>query len=76
MFLRGAGRLLAEVRPALLLEVAESNAEAVGALLAAARYRLFDAAEPAEGFPPVARPVWETLALPEERAAAWLARGG
>jgi FkbM family methyltransferase len=76
LVLRGAGRLLAEVRPALLLEVAESNAGAVGELLAAARYRLFDAAEPARGFPPVARPVWDTLALPEERAAAWLARSG
>jgi FkbM family methyltransferase len=76
LVLRGAGRLLAEVRPALLLEVAESNAEAVRELLGAARYRLFDAAEPARGFPPVARPVWDTLALPEERAAAWLARSG
>jgi FkbM family methyltransferase len=76
LVLRGAARLLAEVRPALLLEVAESNAEAVRELLGAARYRLFDAAEPARGFPPVARPVWDTLALPEERAGAWLARGG
>jgi FkbM family methyltransferase len=70
LVLRGAGRLLAEVRPALLLEVAESNAEPVGELLTAARYRLFDAAEPAKGFPPVARPVWDTLALPEEQGAA------
>jgi hypothetical protein len=30
----------------------------------------------APAFAPLARPVWDALALPEERAAAWLARGG
>lgn len=65
--LQGARRLLAEVRPRLLLEVAEANAEAVTALLHGAGYRLFDAADPARGLPPVARAVWDTLAVPKER---------
>ncbi|MCS7269403.1 MAG: FkbM family methyltransferase, partial [Geminicoccaceae bacterium] len=68
LVLRGAERLLREVRPRLLIEVAETNAEPVTELLRAAGYRLFDAAEPGKGLPPVDRAVWDTLAVPEERA--------
>ncbi len=68
--LRGARRLLAEVRPRLLLEVAEPNAEAITAILRSAGYTLFDAADPARGLPPVDRAVWDTYAIPAERAGA------
>lgn len=66
--LEGGRRLLTEVRPRLLVEVAERNADRVGAILRAAAYRLLDAADPARGLPEVARAVWDTLAVPEERA--------
>lgn len=72
LVLQGGRRLLAEVRPALLLEVAEGNAQAVTSILREARYHLFDAADPARALPPVERAVWDTLALPAERAAGRL----
>ncbi len=58
---------LAEVRPTLLLEVGEANADAVTELLGRAGYRLHDAADPERGLPEVDRAVWDTLALPTER---------
>ncbi len=70
--LAGAARLLAEVRPAIVCEVSAENSAAVAAILAAARYELFDAAEPpAPQMPPntrrpLAAPAWNTLALPRE----------
>jgi FkbM family methyltransferase len=64
--LQGAGRLLHEVRPTLLCEVAAANAREVGALLHGHGYTLFDAtAHP--GREPLALPVWNTLALPAAR---------
>jgi FkbM family methyltransferase len=60
--LRGAGRLLREVRPVLLCEVGDDNAAAVGRLLREHGYTLFDAERP-DG-PPVERPAWNTLAIP------------
>lgn len=62
--LRGAERLLAEVRPVLLCEVAEENAAEVGARLRAHRYVLHDAAAPPDRRPPIQAPVWNTLAAP------------
>jgi FkbM family methyltransferase len=61
--LRGAGRLLREVRPVVLCEVGEENAAAVGELLRGHGYTLFDAASP--GGPPVDLPTWNTLARPD-----------
>jgi FkbM family methyltransferase len=61
--LRGAERLLGEVRPAVICEVSEENAAGVGALLHRHGYTLFDAA--AEARRPLDRPVWNTLALPQ-----------
>jgi FkbM family methyltransferase len=61
--LQGAGRLLREVRPVLLCEVETANVQAVGDLLHAHGYTLFDAAaHPGGGR--IAQPVWNTLALP------------
>ena len=65
LVLRGGGRLLREVRPILLCEVVEENAREVGALLRGHGYSLFDA-EAHPGGPPLALPVWNTLALPPE----------
>lgn len=68
LVLQGARRLLAEARPRLLIEVAEPNADAVTTLLHQAGYTLFDAADPARGLAPVDRAVWDTCAIPAERA--------
>jgi FkbM family methyltransferase len=62
--LRGAGRLLAEVRPVVLCEVGEDNAAAVGDLLQGHGYTMFDAATHPDG-EPIGRPAWNTLALPD-----------
>ncbi|HEX5758993.1 MAG TPA: FkbM family methyltransferase [Thermoanaerobaculia bacterium] len=62
--LRGAERLLAEIRPVLLCEVARENAGPVGERLARHGYRLHDAAAPPGGRRPLAAPAWNTLALP------------
>jgi FkbM family methyltransferase len=62
--LRGAARLLEEVRPVLLCEVTEENAEAAGALLGGHGYTLFDAAAPAGRRHALDRAAWNTLALP------------
>jgi FkbM family methyltransferase len=63
--LRGGGRLLREIRPLLLCEVAEENASAVGDLLRDHGYSMFDANSP--GREPLDRPAWNTLALPKPR---------
>jgi hypothetical protein len=62
--LRGARRLLAEARPRMLLEVYEDNAEEVGALLREHGYVMFDAELPSEARTALARPAYNTVALP------------
>ncbi len=62
--LRGASELLARHRPVLLCEVGDDTAGAVGGLLLAAGYTLFDAAQPRGTRRPLATPAWNTLALP------------
>ncbi len=71
--LAGAHHLLAAVRPVLLVEVGGEAEEAVGELLAAADYLLFDASRPLAGQAPTAQPPFNTLALPRE---AWQAGAG
>jgi FkbM family methyltransferase len=66
--LGGGRRLLGEVRPAVLCEVSEQNADKVAALFAAANYELFDASAPTGQRRPVQRPVWNTLALPVSKS--------
>jgi len=61
--LRGAGRLLGEIRPALLCEVGEENGREVGDLLRSHGYTMFDAAT-SPGGGPIDQPAWNTLALP------------
>lgn len=62
--LRGAERLLAEIRPLLVCEVAAENAAEVGERLGRHGYTLFDAALPADRRIPLATPAWNTLAVP------------
>jgi FkbM family methyltransferase len=62
--LRGADRLLGEVRPLLLCEVAAENADEVGERLRRHSYTLLDAALRPVHRVPLARPVWNTLAVP------------
>lgn len=61
--LRGASRLLADVRPVLLIEVSSENAGVVGECLAAARYRMEDA-DAGDGLA-ITAPAYTTLAVPE-----------
>jgi hypothetical protein len=62
--LRGAARLLRQVRPVVLCEVTAENAEEAGALLHGHGYTLFDAAAAPDLRRPLDRPAWNTLALP------------
>lgn len=64
MVLRGATRLLNEVRPALYIEVGKENSEEVTRLLQTSNYRLFDSTRSIDGQQPLARCVQDTLALP------------
>jgi FkbM family methyltransferase len=67
--LRGAGTLLAKVRPVLICEITRENAVAVGRLLAVAGYRLYDAEAAPAARRELGEPVWNTLAVPAERGA-------
>jgi FkbM family methyltransferase len=64
MVLRGATRLLQEVRPALYIEVGKENSDEVTRVLQAANYRLFDSTRPISGQQPLERCVQDTLAVP------------
>jgi FkbM family methyltransferase len=67
--LRGAPLLLREVRPILLCEVSEPNAQGVGVLLHEAGYELLDASVPLQDRRPRELPAWNTLALPRGYSA-------
>jgi FkbM family methyltransferase len=60
--MRGAGRLLAEVKPVLLCEVSSSNAETCSQLLQSHGYILYDFGDRCRG--KIATAAWNTLALP------------
>ncbi len=64
--LRGAERVLGELRPRILCEVGEPSAREVASLLRAGGYRLFDAALPPAARRPLDLPAWNTLAIPAE----------
>lgn len=64
MALRGAERLLTEVRPTIYIEVGKENAAEATSLLKAARYRIFDSNLPLSGQSPLPGCVQDTLAVP------------
>jgi FkbM family methyltransferase len=68
--LRGAARLLAQVRPTLLCEVGAGTAAQVAQVLASHGYTLYDAELPPGARQPVTSPAWNTLALPPGAPAA------
>lgn len=70
--LEGGSRFLRSVRPAIACEVAPRNAEAASAMLLDAGYRLFDAARPLTAANEIGTAAWNTIALPAEKADAWL----
>jgi len=61
LVLRGAARLLAEVRPVILMEVASEVWDEAKGILGAAGYRLFDPDEPGRE---VSEPLFNVLARP------------
>jgi FkbM family methyltransferase len=61
--LSGAGKLLHEVRPILIVEVGSERGRTIGELLRRSGYRMRDALEP-DG-PEIAEPSFNTLCLPE-----------
>jgi FkbM family methyltransferase len=64
--LRGASRLLHEVRPVILCEVAAENCDAVGEMLREASYSIVDAAIAVDQRVPLASAPWNTLAIPRQ----------
>ena len=68
--LRGATRLLSQVRPRLLCEVTGRNSRSVTKLLRDHGYRLYDAEKPSGERQPDEAAAWNTLALPEEGAGS------
>jgi hypothetical protein len=67
--LRGAERMLREVRPVILCEVEEANLDEVGKTLTRYDYSLFDASLARDARRPLPVPVWNTLAIPRPTAA-------
>lgn len=68
--LRGAARVLAEVRPTVVCEVGEESADECSAIFHGHRYVLFDAERAAGERRELTRAVWATLAIPRERLGA------
>ena len=64
--LDGAGRLLGEVRPVLVCEVAGGNAGPVAEILGRHRYSILDAAAAPAARQPLTGAPWNTLAVPAE----------
>ena len=64
--LRGANRILHEIRPLIYIEVGRENADAVARLFAAADYNIYDSTRPLSGQSPLDECVQDTLALPKE----------
>jgi len=69
MFLRGAPRLLSETRPGMYLEVNHENAGEATSLLASLDYALFELSD--AGLRPVEACLFNTVALPREKLAAY-----
>jgi FkbM family methyltransferase len=65
--LKGASKLLQQVRPKLFVEVGEANRQGVTAILRDADYRLFDVASPPAERTPLETCPFNTLAIPAEK---------
>lgn len=65
LVLKGATRLLSEVRPRILCEVNGSNSEDVTALLKASKYVLYDADQPRVVRKELLSAAWNTIAYPQ-----------
>ena len=66
MVLKGAKRLLTEIRPAIYIEISRETNEAVSDILTRSGYVLFDGAKPVCEQEPVRACAYNTLALPRE----------
>jgi len=64
--LRNQPRMLKEVRPVIICEVAGQNRDKVTNILNAAKYVLYDGEQPLKNASKVLHAVWNTVAIPEE----------
>jgi hypothetical protein len=64
--LRGAQRLLEQIRPRILCEVSSGNREEASSILKSAGYRLYDAEARDDFSTEIAQCAWNTVALPGE----------
>ena len=62
--LRGAARLLRDIRPRIMCEVSEANREQATRIFKDAGYALYDAGKNWPGSGQVAQCAWNTIALP------------
>lgn len=65
LVLRGAHKLLSEVRPMMYIEVGEQNADEVAEILARYRYGVFDSTKPLLNQVKLARCPYDALAVPD-----------
>jgi FkbM family methyltransferase len=72
--LLGATNLLKSKRPLIICEVSDGNAQEVSRLLHEAEYQLYDASKPIEEGASIAEASWNTVAVPAEHRARYLAR--
>jgi FkbM family methyltransferase len=74
--LEGAARLLAEVRPVIIIEMPNENADACAAIFKANRYVMTSSYTPVDPAKLVddIHDVWDVLAIPEEKLAGLVGR--
>jgi FkbM family methyltransferase len=65
--LRNQSRILNQVRPVIICEVASQSSDEITRLLTGASYRLFDGGKPLRKPQIVDRATWSTIAIPEEK---------
>lgn len=76
LILRGATRLLGEVRPLVVIEMCKENAEESAAILHANDYAMFSAYVPIDPADALERidSAWDVLAIPREKVEAYVGR--
>lgn len=65
--LAGARRMLTDVRPVVIMEVSQQNAEEVGRVLTDHRYRMYDGDAEPTARRALTTPPWNCLAVPSEK---------